>query len=185
LRFEPIPDGEGGRFCGKKWVLRAAELWAREAPLAVEKTAETAPDGQVTEGRISRLSDSPTVGKTAPKVHQEEASPRHTTTVSDDGSTAGGGVPDGWLAAAALEIEIAAASPRGVRNPAGLKKKILARYEEQGGPDAEVLAEVERRRNAAKRLVAQDASRLPVASPEAATRGLARAKAALQRGATT
>lgn len=190
LRFEPIPAAEGGRFCGKKWVLRAAELWAREAPLAADKTAETAPDGQVTEGRISRLSDSPTVGKPTSKVHQREDSPSNENHhhLAVGGYLGGGNENPEWREAAALEVEFAAASPRGVRNPAALTKKILARYGEQGGPDAEVLAELARRRDAAQRLAAQEASRLPVAppaSPEAATRGLARAKAALQRGATT
>lgn len=105
-----------------------------------------------------------------------------------DGRLGGGGERSDWQEAVSIEIEIAAASPRGVRNPAALKKSIMARYAEQGGPDSEVLAEVERRRNATKRLVAQEASRLsdaPPATPETASRGLARAKAALQRGATT
>lgn len=121
----------------------------------------------------------------SPQKEKEKEDHHH---LGVDGRLGGGGERSDWQEAASIEIEIAAASPRGVRNPAALKKSIMARYSEQGGPDSEVLAEVERRRNAAKRLVAQEASRLsvaPPATPETASRGLARAKAALQRGATT
>lgn len=71
----------------------------------------------------------------------------------------GGGFQEIWLEAAALEIEIASMSPRGVRNVAGLRKTILQRYEEQNGPDAEVLAELAHRRAAAEAATAAETAR--------------------------
>lgn len=185
LRFEPIPAGEGGRLAGRRWVLRAAEMWAVEAPLATEPP----PNGRFTDDRIFRFSENPIFGKSAPKVHREEGSAVLTPTTTPSAPPAtvggGGGPPPQWGEAAALEVEVAAASPTGVRNRAGLRKKILARYAIEGGPDAEVVAELARRRDAAERRAAEEAARPPVAPPasrEVASRGLARAKAALGRG---
>ena len=72
IRFEPL-RGEGGRLCGKRWVLVSPERWAVAAPLA---------STGFTEDRKTRSSVNPIVGKTDAKVHQAEGSPSQVSTIS-------------------------------------------------------------------------------------------------------
>jgi len=97
------------------------------------------------------------------------------TTFSNGG---GGDLEKNWLEAANLEIEIALTLPRGVRNVAGLRKKILQRYAQQNGPDREVLAELTRRRVAVEAAATAEAARQalleapPVVDQAARARGV-------------
>jgi hypothetical protein len=67
LRVEAV-RAERGRLSGKKWVLRSPHLWAVEAPLSRREPMEPAPAKDSTEGRETRLSGSPKIGKSAAKV---------------------------------------------------------------------------------------------------------------------
>ncbi len=71
IRFEPI-RGEGGRLCGKRWVLVSPERWAVAASLS---------SIGFTEDRKTRSSVNPIVGKTGAKVHLEEGSPNQVSTM--------------------------------------------------------------------------------------------------------
>jgi hypothetical protein len=160
----------------------AVASYLRGEPVTPDIRSAEAPDIRTPESPESRTE---TRTEKRSCLKRKEREDHHHLAI--DGRLGGGGKRSDWQEAAAIEIEIAAASPRGVRNPAALKKTIMARYAKQGGPDSEVLAEVVRRRNAAQRLAAQEVSSpsaAPPATPEAASRGLARAKAALQRGVT-
>lgn len=65
MRIEPIRQPDG-RVKGKRWVIRAASLWAEEWPL----------DGAgKTEDRKSRPSVNPRIGISEAKVHQYQGSP--------------------------------------------------------------------------------------------------------------
>lgn len=70
LRIELI-RGEGGQLAGKRWVLVAPERWARESPLSGGSTPKTLSDVGITEGRISRSSANPKIGKPNSKVLQK------------------------------------------------------------------------------------------------------------------
>lgn len=172
LRLERIP-GTAGKLAGTRWVLRAAELWAREAALS--------PSNGTAERRACRQPDFPTLGGDDAKVHQCEGSP------TEGSPTTGGGgeLPEAWRKA--LELEIATAAP--VRNPVGLRRTILARYRANGGPDAEILAELAQRDDAARkrtereRAQAEHLARIQCEADAAAADGRPAAKlAAIRRG---
>lgn len=61
MRREPL-FGEDGKLSGSHWILRAPHLWAIESSL------------KSTEGRDSRPSEIPNVGKAKSKVHQDKDS---------------------------------------------------------------------------------------------------------------
>lgn len=67
LRVEAV-RGERGRLSGKKWILRSPHLWAIESPLSRREPLEPAPVKDFTEGRKTRSSDDPKIGKPTPKV---------------------------------------------------------------------------------------------------------------------
>lgn len=70
----------------------------------------------------------------------------------------GGGVPQGWEEAAALEIELEG-KQREIKNLPGLKRAILNRYRAEGGPGAAVLGLLATRREATRQASARQAAR--------------------------
>lgn len=85
MRDEVI-RGAGGKLAGKRWVLASPDRWAVEAPLSIltKKTPdpEAAPEAISTEGRVSRLSEKPTIGETATKVLLIQGSSSISTTTT-------------------------------------------------------------------------------------------------------
>lgn len=135
IRFEPI-RGEGGRLCGKRWVLVSPERWAVAAPLSCTG---------FTEDRKTRSSVNPIVGKTDAKVHQAEGSPSQVSTISKTTTT-----PE---ARATHEIQIeylnqlidaalwlAKKSGNQIRNDGAWKRALRARLKASGATEDDVAA---------------------------------------------
>ena len=60
--------GEGGRLIGRRWILVSPARWAAESPLLPTESPEAAPEATLTDNRVFRPSDFPTVGKSTSKV---------------------------------------------------------------------------------------------------------------------
>lgn len=169
-----------GRLAGKRWILRAAELWAVEAPLSRRgKSPEPAPAKESTEGRETRLSEKPKIGKPGggrPATKGLE--------VKVFSSTVSGMLiwteEDG---AAAAEIEI-------ITDPTELAAAIAAiRASDQEPLPGRVRRELATRRrkreiaeNAATKKAAEAEKRDTPRDPRAAAAGLVAAKSAVRRG---
>lgn len=105
--------------------------------------------------------------------------PTPTSTTTSTTTTTKPPPPQDWLDAADIEMSaVEVVEP--IVNPSALRKKILERYESDGGPDKSVLAKVAARKSAAARLALTAAVDQPKASPDAARRHLAAFKTALR-----
>lgn len=71
LRYDAIRNPDG-TLAGKRWVIRAPELWAEEAPLTIR---ETAPERKTTEKQVFRFSEKPKISKTPAKDPQKKKEP--------------------------------------------------------------------------------------------------------------
>lgn len=124
IRIEPIrlPDGT---LAGKRWVLRAPNLWAQEFPLKADDQ-----NNGFTEDRQTRPSVNSKIGKPDTKVHQFKGSSRiKVSTTTPPAVDLGGGEVDfseeELMKASCKELE-----QRGQKMGERLKLIVLARYRE-------------------------------------------------------
>lgn len=173
VRIEEV-RGERGRLAGKRWVLRAAELWAVEAPLSgPAKSPEAAPTKESTESRQTRESESPKIGEA------ETGKPARKGYKCRVFSSTARGIST-WTAAdvaAAAEIELAA-------DPTDLAAAIAAvrarDLDPLPGRVRRELAALLRRREIDSQKAAEAARRDTPRTPQAAAKGLTDIKAVVR-----
>lgn len=179
VRIEEV-RGERGRLAGKRWILRAAELWAVEASLSGQgKSPEPAPAKQSTESRETRESVEPKIGK--PEIGKPAAKGFEVKVYS--ASAAGITIWTAADVAAAAEIELAT-------DPTDLAAAIAAirarDHEPLPGRVRRELAALRRKReiteNAEIQKAAAAARRDTPRDPQAAAAGIVAAKAAVGLG---
>jgi len=157
MRDEVI-RGAGGKLAGKRWVLVSPDRWAVEAPLSTltKKTPDpgAAPEAISTEGRVSRLSEKPTIGETATKVLLIQGSSSISTTTKANLE----------VIDELVEAALWAARKGGgkINNEAGFRHKVRTRIlSSKTGPSAEDEQSLLAWREAGKRAASQQASNQP------------------------
>lgn len=148
MRDEVI-RGAGGKLAGKRWVLVSPDIWAVESPLKKTPDPEAAPEDISTEGRVSRLSEKPTIGETDTKVLLIQGSSNISTTTSPK-------VIDEIDDLVEAALWAARKGGRKINNEAGFRHKVRTRISSsKTGPSAEDIQSLLAWREAGKRAASQ------------------------------